>query len=235
MKQLTPARRPLGTKKRLLLTGALVALAATVVLVGMKMGVGDAVNGVVLGLREAGPLVFFTAMALLPAVGFPMMLFTLSAGPVFAPVLGVGWVITWSVAAVVINLLLTYWLADRALRPLVSRLLTWCGFSLSGTTAIGPWQIALIVRLTPGPPFWAQSYLLGLLRVPLLPYLVVSTAIMAGYIVALVFGGVAIMEGNGRYAFAAVALLVIAIAARQLWLKHAARRLPEIDHAIPAK
>jgi uncharacterized membrane protein YdjX (TVP38/TMEM64 family) len=235
MTQLATAPRLFGTRKHLWLTAGLMAGGVAVVLVGMILGAGDAVNAVVLDLREAGPLLFFTAMALLPAVGFPMMLFTLSAGPVFAPEHGPGWVIVWSVAAVVVNLLLSYWLADRALRPLVGRLLAWCGFALPAETPAGPWQLTLIVRLMPGPPFWAQSYLLGLLRVSLGPYLVVSTAIMTGYIVALVFGGVAITEGNGGLAFAAVGFLVIAVAARQLWRKHVARRFAADHPVIPAE
>jgi uncharacterized membrane protein YdjX (TVP38/TMEM64 family) len=190
-------------------------------------------DAAVLSLREAGPLIFFVAMALLPAAGFPLLAFTLAAGPVFGPVLGAGWVIAWSLAAVVVNLLLTYWLANRALRPLVSRLLAWCGFPLPDKTTDGAWQLTLIVRLTPGPPFWAQSYLLGLLRVPLVPYLLVSTLVMAGYIVAVVCGGAAITQGNGRLAFAAIAGLAVLVAALHLWRRQVLRRMPAARGAIP--
>lgn len=220
----TPASRRQWTKRHLLLAGGLGVLGGALAWLVPRTGLPAAVEAVVLGLREAGPVIFFAAMALLPAAGFPLFAFTLAAGPVFAPVLGTGWVIAWSLAAVVINLLLTYWLADRVLRPLVSRLQSWGGFSLPDQAVGGAWQLTLIVRLTPGPPFWAQSYLLGLLRVPLAPYLVVSTAVMAGYIVALVCGGAAITQGNGRLAFAAVAGLAVLVAALQLWGRRAARR-----------
>jgi uncharacterized membrane protein YdjX (TVP38/TMEM64 family) len=212
------------TKKHILLAASLGGLLAVVVIAVLTTGLREAADAVVLDLREAGPAVFFVAMAVLPAVGFPLMAFTLAAGPVFGPELGAGWVIVWSLAAVVGNLLLTYWLANRALRPLVSRLVTYFEFTLPDVTAAGAWQIALIVRLTPGPPFWAQSYLLGLIRVPLVPYLLVSISVMAGYIVALVCGGVALANGNGRLAFAAAGILVIAVAALQLWRKRTARQ-----------
>jgi uncharacterized membrane protein YdjX (TVP38/TMEM64 family) len=166
-------------------------------------------EGMVLALRRAGPVAFFLAMALLPAVGFPMMAFTLAAGPLFGPTLGPGWVIVWALAAVTVNLLLSYWLATRALRPVVRGVLAWFALPLPEIPAGGSWQLALIVRLTPGPPFWAQSYLLGVMRVPLLPYLTVSLLVMAGYIVALVLGGDAITQGNGRLALAAAGLLVV--------------------------
>lgn len=227
LESLPMAARRARTKKHLLLAAGLAAVAGVVALVLLRTGLREAVAGVVAGLRDAGPVVFFAAMALLPAAGFPLMAFTVAAGPVFGPVLGLGWVIFWSLAAVVANLLLTYWLAHRALRPLVARLLAWAGFPPPAAPADSAWQLTLIVRLTPGPPFWAQSYLLGLLRVPLVPYLVVSTIIMAGYIVALVSGGAALIEGNGRLAFAAAGFLVIVLAARPL-LRRRARRKPPV-------
>ena len=211
-------------KKHSVLAAVLVALAAALVLVARQPGLVHAVDAVINGLREAGPAVFFVAMALLPAVGFPLLAFTLAAGPVFGPVLGPGWVIGWSLAAVVANLLLTYWLTNRALRPLITRLLDRFAIRLPVSAAGGAWQTTLIVRLTPGPPFWVQSYLLGLIRVPLVPYLVISTLVMTGYIVALVYGGDAIAEGDGRMAFAAAGLLVVSIAAWQLLRQRMARR-----------
>lgn len=212
-------------KKRHLLLGAgLVGLLVLIAILSQTTGLREAVDRVVTLLREAGPVVFFLAMALLPAVGFPMFAFTLAAGPVFGPTLGAGWVIVCSVAAVVANLLLTYWLANRALRPLVSRLLAYFEFRLPESTAGSAWQVALIVRLTPGPPFWVQSYLLGLIRVPLTPYLVVSTLVMTGYIVALVLGGEALAQGDGRLAFGAAGGLVVFIALMQILRQRTARR-----------
>jgi len=211
-------------KKHSVLAAVLVALAAALVLVARQPGLVHAVDAVITGLREAGPAVFFVAMALLPAVGFPLLAFTLAAGPVFGPVLGPGWVIGWSLLAVAANLLLTYWLTNRALRPLITRLLDYFEVRLPQSAAGGAWQTTLIVRLTPGPPFWIQSYLLGLIRVPLVPYLVVSTLLMAGYIVALVCGGEALIEGNGGLAFMAAGVLVVTVSVLQLLRQRTARR-----------
>jgi uncharacterized membrane protein YdjX (TVP38/TMEM64 family) len=227
MGTVTATLRRYWTKRRLLLTAGGAILAVTLVLVAMKLGLRTALHEVVLGLREAGPLVFFVAMAVLPAVGFPMMFFTLSAGSVFAPEFGTGWVIAWSLTAVVVNLLLTYWLADRALRPLMSRLMAWLDFRLPRVPAGGAWPLTVIVRLTPGPPYWAQSYLLGLMRVPLVPYFTVSVLVMAGYIVALVYGGEAITEGKGGQAVAAAGLLAVVIAVLQLFRRRTLRRQAE--------
>jgi uncharacterized membrane protein YdjX (TVP38/TMEM64 family) len=200
------------------------AAIAGLVFLAWRSGLGEMIDTVIVGLRDAGPAVFFAAMALLPAIGFPMMAFTLSAGPVFGSTLGPGWVITWSLLAVTVNLLLSYWLANRALRPLVSRLLTRFNYRLPENATGDGWQVTLITRLAPGAPYWVQSYLLGLIRVPLAPYLAVSLLVMAGYLVAIVLGGDALSQGNGRMMVAAVGLLVIFIAALQLMRKRAARR-----------
>ena len=58
---------------------------------------------------------------------------------------------------------------------------------------------------------------------PLVPYLLVSTSVMAGYIVALACGGEAIANGSGRLAVTAVGVLVVTIATLQLLRKRAAR------------
>lgn len=223
MESATPSPRRHWGKKHLRLAVGLASAAAVALAVGLRFDLRAAVEAVIGALREAGPGIFFVAMALLPAAGFPLIAFTLAAGPVFGPTLGTGWVIGWSLTAVLVNLLLTYWLADRAVRPLVGRLLAYFEIRLPDRTTVGAWQLALIVRLTPGPPFWVQSYLLGLMRVPLAPYLVVSMLVMAGFIIALVCGGEAVMQGNGRLAFAAVGVLVVSVAVLQLLRKRAAR------------
>ena len=210
-------------KRQLVLAGIVAVLVVGALLVVLRTGLMATLQAIVLTLREAGPGVFFVAMALLPAVGFPLMAFTLAAGPVFGPTMGTGWVIGWSLTAVMVNLLLTYWLANRAFRPLATRLLAWFGFKLPENTSRGAWQLALIVRLTPGPPFWVQSYVLGLIRVPLVPYLVVSMLVMAGFIVALVAGGEAAVQGNGRLAIVAVSVLLICVAVLQLLRQRTAR------------
>ncbi|HWA27338.1 MAG TPA: VTT domain-containing protein [Lacunisphaera sp.] len=227
--------RAVRNRRRLL--GALLAvlLAGLAVLVG-RGGVLQAAETAVLALREAGPAVFFLAMAVLPAAGFPLMPFTLAAGPVFGPLLGPGTVILCCVAAVVANLLLTYWLAARALRPLTIRVLDYFAIRLPADLTVGTWELTLLVRLTPGPPFWLQSYLLGVLRMPLLPYLVISTGVIAGYLVVLVYGGQALMQGQGRTALLAAAGLGVLAAMFQLARRLVARRKPlPPAHALSAK
>lgn len=219
--QLPPRR---WAKIHVLRLAGLLLVIVTLAALALGPGLVEATNAVILALRAAGPGVFFLAMAFLPALGFPLLAFTLAAGPVFGPVLGTGGVIASSLGAVLANLLLTYWLSHRALRPLVSRLLARFAIRLPESAAGDAWQLTLIVRLLPGPPFWVQSYLLGVLRVPLVPYLVVSLLVMTGYIVALISGAEAVASGNGQLAFAAVGVLVVTVAGLQLWRHRTARR-----------
>ena len=147
---------------------AVTAILATVIAAaGRGVEIKSWLEAGVFRLRAAGPWAFFAGMALLPAVGFPLMPFTFAAGPVFGPTMGVGPVIACALAAVVVNVALSYWLATRALRPLVSRLATWLGYRLPEAGARSAWQVTTIVRLAPGLPFFMQSYLLGLVRTPL--------------------------------------------------------------------
>ena len=181
-------------------------------------------------LREAGPLGFFSAMALLPAVGFPLLPFTIAAGPVFGPTLGAGTVIGCAITAVVINVAISYWLASRALRPLVLRLVARLGYQLPVSTAATAWQVVTIVRIAPGLPFWAQSYLLGLIRVPFAVYMVVSTLVPAAYLAAVILFGEALWDGRaGKVALGAGLIGLVGAVIHLLRKQQAARAGKAVD------
>ncbi|MEY2881137.1 MAG: hypothetical protein RLZZ15_3517 [Verrucomicrobiota bacterium] len=219
-----PSSAPPAARRRpWLLVGGGVAVVA--VLGGIAWGVdaGRWANEVIGALRAAGPVVFFAAMAVLPAVGFPLLPFALVAGPAFTPALGVGRVCACAVAAVSANTLLGYWLARRALRPVVERVLPRFGYAVPSLPAGTGWHAVLFVRLAPGLPFCVQSYVLGLLRVPLVPYLVLSTAIPAGYLVAAIAGLGALQQGRTKAALIALAVVGALAAGVQLWRRFSAR------------
>jgi uncharacterized membrane protein YdjX (TVP38/TMEM64 family) len=170
-------------------------------------------------LRDAGPLVFFSAMALLPAFGMPLMPFALAAGPVFGPVLGTATVIACATLAIAVNITLSYWLAARGLRPVVLLVTTRLGYTLPQLHARNAWQWVLLARLAPGVPFCAQSYLLGLARAPLVPYAVLSVLIPMGYLSAAILGLDALLDGRTRTALIALAALGLLALAVRLWQK----------------
>lgn len=175
-------------------------------------------------VREAGPWAFFGGMALLPLVGVPTSPFTFAAGPVFGPTLGSGLVIVGALAAVTVNAVLAYWIAAKLMRPVVTRIVEWLGYRLPEVQENSAWMLILVVRFLPFAPFFAQSYLLGLARVPFLPYLLISVGVQALYIVSIVLLGDALARHDrNAMIIAGVLLLLVGTTLHFLRRKLAAR------------
>jgi uncharacterized membrane protein YdjX (TVP38/TMEM64 family) len=188
----------------------ILALAATVGLVAWGVrnsGAAELANTIIARLRGAGALWFFTAMALLPAIGFPLLPFSLVAGPAFAPTLGTAGVVVCAILAVAINVALSYALASTWLRPLVEKITTRLGYRLPGPRGDSAWFFITLVRLAPGLPFCMQSFLLGTMRVRFGTYMLISTVVPAGYLTGTIILGDALMQGNQPAVFTALAAL----------------------------
>ena len=171
-------------------------------------------------VRAAGPVAFFCAMAILPGFGVPVMPFHLAAGPVFGERLGMPWVVALALAAVTVNFIVTYALARRALRPLLERLMTRMGYRLPEMEEGDLTDLAIILRVTPGTPFFVQNYLLGLAGVPFGKYVLVSCIVTWIYTTAFVLFGDALLHGKGKMAMLAGSLLVAAVVATHWARKH---------------
>jgi len=163
-------------------------------------------------IRDAGPLVYFAALAFLPAVGAPLSAFTIVAGEAFAAQITLAGVIVATLAAIAANLALTYWLARYALRPLLSRFTEHYGYRIPRVTKGNALNIALVIRLTPGPPFFMQSYILGLAEVPFRLYMAVSWLCILPWAVAFVVLGKGVFNGNFKLVATGVGVLVAATA-----------------------
>ena len=223
-----PEDRP-ASKKGLLIKAGVLGVAVLVVGVLMLHGLNlkALLVQIMAVIGDAGPWVFFTGVALLPACGFPLMAFTLTAGPAFGAQLGLGGVLAAYGAAVGINLTLTYWLARYALRPWVERMVTRAGYKIPHIEEKEHLEVTLLLRITPGPPFFLQSYLLGLGRVAFLTYLWVSWTVAMAYAVGAVYFGKAIVEGSAGLAVMGVSLLIAAILIIHLLRRHYGKRRAE--------
>ena len=175
-------------------------------------------------IRDLGPWAFFTAMVLLPAVGAPLSAFNLIAGEAFAPRMTMPGVIVTVIAAIGLNLALTYWLARYALRPLLTRLVESYGYKVPRVDARNAITLSLLVRLTPGPPFFFQSYLLGLAEVPFRIYMIVSWLAVLPLALAVVLLGKAAREGHLGQIAAVAGLMVAAVVAVQIVRRRVAQR-----------
>ncbi|MDB6168044.1 MAG: associated Golgi protein [Verrucomicrobia bacterium] len=196
-----------------------------------QMDLSGVVDRSVAFFREAGPWPFFGAMALLPLLGFPISPFTLAAGPVFAPVLGLERVILFALLAVVANVALSYWIAARALRPLVMRIVKSFGHTLPEIQPNATWPVILLIRIVPGPPFFLQNYLLGLARVPFGIYMLVSTVVPAAYLAAVIVFGDAFMRGDRRAMIGAGLIFLVAGAILHLTRRFLARKKKGTERA----
>lgn len=197
-------------KRQLWILGlALGALGAVLFLLAGHFEVRARMDRVVETVRDAGPLPFFTAMTLFPTVGFPLSAFTLVAGPVFGPTMGVGMVVWCGILAITINVALTYWLAARAFRPVAAWVVRRLGYRLPVIQPHAAWLAIIVLRTVPVTPFCVQGILLGLARVPFGPYMLVSIVVPSTYATAMILLGDALMRGDRWAMVGAGALFVV--------------------------
>jgi uncharacterized membrane protein YdjX (TVP38/TMEM64 family) len=175
-------------------------------------------------IRSLGPTMYFSAMVVLPAIGAPMLAFTVPAGELFAAKMTLGGVIAVTLVAVAANLALTYWIAHRALRPLVEGILKRYGYTIPRVTETNALSVALVVRLTPGTPFFLQGYVLAIAGVPFRLFMIVSWLGVLPWAVGAVVLGRGIMNGNFKTAGMGFGVLVVAIIGLQLLRKRFAKR-----------
>ncbi len=161
-------------------------------------------------IRGMGPWTFLAATALLPAFGAPLTAFTITAGELFAPQLTLAGVIAAVLAAIAANLAFTYWLAHNAVRPILSKIMKKYGYSIPTVTKENALSIALAIRLTPGPPFFMQSYMLGLAEVPFRLYMIVSWLCILPWAIGAIVLGKGIFNGNFKMVIYGVGVIVAA-------------------------
>jgi uncharacterized membrane protein YdjX (TVP38/TMEM64 family) len=205
------SQKPTAAQKKALLI-KLAALAGVLligaVLVLRGLDLRALLNDTLALIREVGPWAFFGGMAVLPAFGFPLSPFWLGAAPVFAAELGLPLVIALAGLSLAVNVALTYWLARYAFRPLLAWLVRRLGYELPTVSAEDQVTVSVLVRVTPGPPFFVQGYLLGLAEVPFRIYMLVSWPIAMGLGVMVIFFGDSLAQGKGRLALLSLGGLV---------------------------
>jgi uncharacterized membrane protein YdjX (TVP38/TMEM64 family) len=223
-----PPEEPRAKRKlplfKLAIAAAVVAAAAFLVLRGVNYkDLGQHGFGYI---RAAGPWVFFSAAAILPAFSAPLSAFSLTAGEAFSAKMTMPGVIAAMLAAIAFNLAFTYWLARYALHPLLSRVTEHYGYTIPRITRENSVAVALVLRLTPGPPFFIQSYLLGLGHMPFRLYMVVSFLSSIPMTLAMVILGKGIFNGNLTLVLTGAGVIVVASVAINWLRKRYASRTP---------
>lgn len=171
-------------------------------------------------LRDAGPVAFFTAMAILPAFGCPILVFNLTAGSAFGATLGLPGVLLAAGLALGVNLALTYWLARFGIRPWLEQMVSRTRYKIPVVVADEQAEITVLLRVTPGPPFFVQSYLLGLAGIRFGTYLWISWLISFVYAVGFIVFGDAILHGKAKVAILGLSVLVAVALGVHLLRRH---------------
>lgn len=156
------------------------------------------------------PLLLFLGTALLPGLGMPSSPFIILSGVVYSERFGLVGAVALTQLAISICMTWTYFAVAYPLRSLMERILKYVKIPIPDLSRKGYREIIFIVRATPGLPFVFQNTLLGLLKVPLVPYLLISFAVSVLYVAGFVVFGKALIEGSFTLVMAAVVILVVA-------------------------
>ena len=224
----TPPKKKLPLAKLAMIGAVLVVVAAVVLyLIGWQAVWADTKRiffYLLDVIADAGPLLFFGAMALLPAFGAPMSVFAITGGLVFREKLGFPVTLLCGLTAFWINIALSYWLARRWLRPLLTRWLARFGYSLPQVEPDEMTDFIVLLRVTPGPPFSVQNYLLGLANAPFGRYMAISTATQGVLVLGFLVFGDALNQGRGKVIVLAILLIAALVVGIQLLRKHMAKK-----------
>lgn len=166
----TAAVRQISTT-RLVLTGIGVAiLAAVIVLVPFPTAVQ--LRDWATSVGPWFPLTFLLAHVIVTVLPFPRTAFTLSAGLLFGPALGIAIAVTASTLSALIALLLV-----RSLGWQVGRLVSHPRVeALDAQLRTRGWPAVLSLRLMPAVPFSVLNYAVGASAVRVPPYLLATLA-----------------------------------------------------------
>ena len=175
-------------------------------------------------VTRAGPGAYFAAMATLPAAGVPMAPFAFAAGPLFGERLGFPLLITFGIIALTFNLTVTYLLARRWLRPWLTCVLTRFGYAIPNVDRDDITDLIVLLRVTPGVPFFVQNYLLGLADAPFVRYVAISCAVQWPIIGGFMLFGEALNQGQGKVIITSVLLIAALVVATHLVRKHLAKK-----------
>jgi hypothetical protein len=164
------------------------------------------------------PWGFVLAFVLLPALGFPISLFYVASGAVFAPsalALAVAW------GCMALNMALSYGIAHWLARP-VQALIRRRGLPLPQLGGATEWRVIVLLRASP-LPYLMQSWLLAIGGARFGPYMIYGLPVQALIGAGLVLLGDSLMQGNLGWLLVAVAVLLLGQGALAL-LRHRLRR-----------
>jgi uncharacterized membrane protein YdjX (TVP38/TMEM64 family) len=172
------------------------------------------------------PAALFIALVFLPGLPVPMSALLFTAGVVWRddPVMAVA----LSMLAISINLTWTYWLAAGPARRVVEKVLASSSVKIPDLPRGDHLRLILVLKLTPGIPFFFQNYLLGFLRAPFMLYLPVSILCNGIIGTGIILSGVGVGGGNLKWAIWGISIIALGVVLTQLirsWLARKKKRV----------
>lgn len=162
-------------------------------------------------IQSWDPLILFSAMALLPAFGFPLSLFFFAASA-----LPLSLAAPASLTALAVSMAIGYGMAVGFLRPILTRLLARTRWKIPSSAPERRRQVIFMVRFC-GMPFPLQNWILGLAGIPFRQYLLYSWMSQLPAALAFLLLGESLWEGKGGMALAGLMLLLFSFAAVSYW------------------
>lgn len=156
------------------------------------------------------PLVYFSAMALLPAIGATVTPFFIVAGATFGVEVG----LLGSAFAMAVNAWICHTLATGPLRDAARRLMNRLGHRLpeveTGRDAL---RLTVMAQLTPGVPAFLKNYVAGVAGAPLSVFFPVVMIFRLAYAAPLVLLGESIFDHDlDRATVVGATVLVLLVA-----------------------
>lgn len=155
----------------------------------------------------AHPAALFWALVILPALPIPTSALLFTAGVVWKerPVMACA----LCLFAMMLNMTWTYWLAAKPGRGLVEKLTSSGMVKIPELPRGDHLKLILVLRLTPGLPFFVQNYVLGFVRAPFFLYLSVSWLCSGLIGTGIILSGVGLGGGQLRSVILGVSLIIV--------------------------
>lgn len=150
----------------------------------------------------------FISLAILPGFILPCAPLLILAG-IWGADAGILKACIYSVLALIVNLIWTYWFAHGPGNRLVNIVLKKFGQKIPQLPRQNLLQWSIILRLTPGIPFIFSNYILGLLKMPFSKYLLISIPIITITDCGFILATAGIFSSSWKYLWGGISILII--------------------------
>ena len=183
-------------------------------------------------LKSAPAPIYFSVMTVAILLPVPASIFYVTAGSLF----GVVPSLLFIVPTLAANALLVHLIAGSWLRPTIENFVSKRGIRIPRLEARSDEILFItLIRITPGIPYFVQSWVIGLAGVAIGPFLLITIAIQMFYAAGFVVLGRSAFEGEVGVAVGAIALLVVVSIVARIVHKRFRARAPAIEGTIESK